>query len=175
MMRILEKENIQLIASLELLKILYNSLVESILTYCIVIWGGGYKNALRNVTMSQNTVIKIIFKKNRRHSTEALYKETKILPLRALFVYRCLIYLPKLRSHLPICEKKYNFRNTSAVLRSPLYVKSSTQRIATYFAPKFFNILPHHIKILDQNKLRYKILTKQYVIENYPVFITAMH
>lgn len=158
------------ILSKQLLKIVYGALVESILRYCIIVWGGAYNNALHELMVSQNTIMKIIYKKNRRYPTNNLYGEANVLPLRALFVHCCLNYLHKIEEILPKSENKYNIRSM-ALIRTPLYIKSHTQRIITYFAPKFFNMLPENIKKYLHLKKKFKILTKTFIQNNYLKFI----
>ena len=58
--------------------ILYNTLVQSILRYCIVIWGGLYDNALYNLAVCQNTILKIILKKDRMYPNNLLYSLTNM-------------------------------------------------------------------------------------------------
>lgn len=157
------------ILNAKMIRTIYMSLVESVLRYCLIVWGGCFKNALKNIMVTQNYALKIIYKKEPTYSTDSLYKEANILPLRALFVHSCLIYLPKIKYLLTDNTVDYNLRTES--LRTPLYTKAHTQRIVTYFAPKFFNRLPPNIKSTIYNKKKYNVMTKKYIQEHYATFL----
>lgn len=51
----------------------YNSLVEAVIRYCIVAWGGTFNTTLNILQTTQNTILKIIFNKSKLYSTEKLY------------------------------------------------------------------------------------------------------
>lgn len=157
------------ILNIKLLKLVYNALVESILRYCIIIWGGSYNNAIHNLEVSQHIIIKIIFKKENKYSTDLLYNETGLLNIRSLFIHSCLIYLTKIDCLLVAHE--YTTRSIANItLQVPLQHKSHTQRFITYFAPKFFNILPLNIKLLQRNIKKFKIKTRNFISANYKLF-----
>lgn len=151
------------------LLIVYNSLVDSILRYCILAWGGLFKNILNIVQVTQNTLIKIIYKKNRRYSTEALYRESEILDVKNLYTYQCLVWTFKSRNSL----KTYSSYETRAVenesLKVPLFRKTHTQRFVFYFGPKFYNVLPVNIKKTRSiNKFKKEI--RMYILKNKHIF-----
>lgn len=156
----------------KLLNMLYFSLVESILRYCLVIWGGGFNNALHNVVTTQKYILKIIHNKTRTFSTHGLFKLANVLPLRALYVHACVNYLPKLEHLLPRIPSYYTTR--SDLLRTHLYNKAHSQRTVTYFAPKFYNKLPSTIKSSKNNKRKFSKLTKIFIRENYEMFLDIM-
>lgn len=156
----------------KLLKMVYMSLVESILRYCLVIWGGGFNNSLQNILITQKFILKIIHKKNRTFPTDRLYKIAEVLPLKALYIHACINYLPKIQHLLPKIPAHHTTR--SVLLRTHLYIKSHTQRIVTYFAPKFYDKLPINIKSLINNKRQFSIQTKKYIQKNYNTFLDIM-
>ena len=77
------------------LRVIYGALAESVIRYGILIWGGAYRESVRNLCTIQNTVLKILFRKSRLHSTEALYMETQTLNIRQLYAYQSLIWIQK--------------------------------------------------------------------------------
>lgn len=159
------------ILSKKLIKILYNALVESILRYCIVVWGGAYNNAQLNLSICQNTALKIIFKKERRYSTTLLYKHTETLNIKSLYVHCCLNYLLKIKHLFPTVFHNYGTRSTSnEMLTIPFFTKTHNQRHITYFAPKFFNALPPKIKLIVNKPHKFKTETKNYIMKNYDDF-----
>ncbi|KAJ8945240.1 hypothetical protein NQ317_006426, partial [Molorchus minor] len=72
------------------LVILYNSLANSIIQYCIPAWGATFKIALSPLQTAQNMILKIIFKKNKLYPTSLLYQETNILNIRLIYIFQCL-------------------------------------------------------------------------------------
>lgn len=164
------------ILSRKLIKILYMSLVESILRYCIIAWGGLYQNAMRNLSVCQNTILKIIFRKEPMFSTVQLYKDTGVLNIRSLYVYCCLNYITKISELRPAISHIYQTRSiTNELLQIPLCNKSVSQRFITYYAPKFYNILPDSIRYLLYNKKKFKIETKAYILTHSDKFIQVLN
>ena len=74
------------------LLIVYDSLVETFLNYSIVVWGCAYKNALNILQVTQNTLIKILFREPFLYPSEKLYKKTGLLDIRDIYVYHCLLW-----------------------------------------------------------------------------------
>lgn len=75
------------------LLIVYKALAESIIQYCIMVWGGTFNNSLRHLQTTQNSIIKIIFRKERLFPTDQLYLETGILNVRSIYSYQCLKWM----------------------------------------------------------------------------------
>ena len=144
---------------------IYNSLVESILSYGILAWGGLYKNSLQKLQVTQNTLLKILFHKRRLHSTKDLYTELNTLNIRSLYAYRCLLY----KFNPPITEYVHSSHSTryhqNQNLLVPFFKKNFSQRSVFYHGAKFYNILPLNLKkYINYNK--YKIQTKIYIKNN---------
>lgn len=150
------------------LMIVYTSLVESILNYGILAWGGLYKNSLQNLQVTQNTLLKIMYRKTRLYSSRDLYAELNILNIRSMYTYRCLLH----KFNPLITEYAYNPHSTRNYhkqnLLIPFFKKTFAQRSIFYHGVKFYNILPISIRILKYNK--YKIETKIYVKNNLSKF-----
>lgn len=153
------------------LLIVYNSLVESILNYGIVVWGGLYKNALNIIQVAQNTLIKILFRKSFLFSSEKLYKESGLFNVRNIYIYHCLLWAFKM-------EDKYN-QTPSYITRFtenkkivvPKMNKSHSQRFVFYQGYKLFNCLPLQIKEIKRYK-RFKTEAKNFLLNNRTLFET---
>ena len=59
----------------KLLMLVYGSFVESLLRYGIIVWRGAYESNLKPLKVIQNTILKIVFHKDRRYPTRQLYDE----------------------------------------------------------------------------------------------------
>lgn len=89
--------NIRDILSQKNLHVVYSALAESVMRYCILVWGGVFQESLKNLNIIQNTLLKILFKKDRTHSTEMLYAEVGVLNIRQLYTSRCLMWMFEIR------------------------------------------------------------------------------
>lgn len=141
-------------------------MAESIIRYCITIWGGLYKNSLYNLEVIQNSIIKIIFKKPKRYSTDLIYQETGLFSIKKMYAYQCVLWV-----------HKYNVSNilsyttqTRAVkeqsIQVPFFKKSHIQRFVFYYGPKIYNLLPLEIKNI-KNHIRFKKELKVFINSNF--------
>jgi Reverse transcriptase (RNA-dependent DNA polymerase) len=156
------------------LMILYNSLVEPILRYCVVVWGGAFNSNLMCLQSIQNTVIKIILHKNRLYSTALLYKETKIFTINLLYALQCIVRIHQ--------NKTKHLTRTAHPTRSTenmnypivLFKKTVTQRTFLYFGSKFYNALPLQLKNICKPK-NFKIECKRYLHDNSERFLKILN
>lgn len=150
------------ILSFRNLRVVYTSLAESVIRYCIVIWGGLFQESLKTLNVIQNTLLKILFKKNRRYSTEVLYRETTVMNVRQLYTYSCLMYI------FETGKQGVESRNTRSCsnITVPFYRTTLLQRFVFFDGPKIFNSLPPEIKNIN-NKAKYKKEITKYILSNY--------
>lgn len=83
-------KNLRNIVGKKLLNIIYKSLGESILRYCICVWGGAGRSFLIDVERAQRAILKVMSKLPFKYPTTALYNITKLLSVRKLYIYECL-------------------------------------------------------------------------------------
>jgi len=155
------------ILSQKLIIVLYRSLVESILRYCIIVWGGAYDTSLNTLQICQNTILKIIFKKPRLYPTKQIYLDSNIFDLRNLYVLCSLSYMPKIQALFPFIAHNHDTRlNVNSNLTIPLLHRSVCQRFLIYNLPKMFNMLPAALKILLANEKKFKNEIKKFLLKN---------
>lgn len=96
----------------ETLRLVYRALCESLLTYCITIWGGAAKTALIQLERAQRAVLKVIYRRPFKFPTSQLYIDSKVLTVRQLYILRSV-----LRKHtfLPFEKCKMSKRNPGRV------------------------------------------------------------
>lgn len=157
------------------LRILYFAFVESTLRYGIHIWGSAYPTNLELVKITQRYIIKVILSKNKRHSTALLFTEFKVLNIEQLYVLSVLRYAFKNKETLlTLNETSHDTRNKVSISYCiPLWNKTTTQRYLTYYASKFYNILPTEIKCINNLNLFSKKV-KAYLIENATLFVDML-
>lgn len=106
-----------------MLKMVYLALCQSILTYCIPVWGGAPKSILLPLERAQRQILKICLFLPRLHPTCDLFKQSKVLTVRQLFILQIILlkhaslyfdptYINKRRSHM-VCSV-VAFRNKMA-------------------------------------------------------------
>nr|CAI5841740.1 unnamed protein product [Callosobruchus analis] len=142
---------------------MYNALIESILKYCITIWGGAFSTTLNNLQRPQSTLLKIIYHKIKLSSTELLYHETQVFRIKHIYVYQCL---------LKMYSKQDSFKKLSTVPRATtnfnlgvhFFKKTLTQKTFLYHGPNFFNILSADLKCIKKFN-QYKNKIKSFIIK----------
>lgn len=136
---------------------LYYGLFHSVAVYAIIGWGGVYKTSFEPLDRLQQRIFKTIGVKD-QDSDRPLY-------IKQVFVLNSIMYqYNELRNeHL---EQQYNTRHRSVIL--PRHSLTIGQRSYIYYAIKYFNKLPNHIKNLEvnkKNKCKVKEFIKKLVID----------
>lgn len=72
--------------SRNLLNDVYISLVQSVIIYCIPIWGGARKTRFLELERAQRTLIKVMYFKKRTFPTYELYQICNLLSVRKLYI-----------------------------------------------------------------------------------------
>lgn len=78
-------------ADSNILHTVYTSLCESLLIYCIPIWGGSCKSNFINIERAQRAVLKVMYRKPFRYPTRNLFAEAGVLTVRQLFILRTVV------------------------------------------------------------------------------------
>jgi hypothetical protein len=66
--------------------LIYHSLVESQINYCIELYGNTTNKALEPIILIQKSILKILFRLNYHHPSAQLFTQLKILPFQSLFL-----------------------------------------------------------------------------------------
>jgi hypothetical protein len=113
----------------ELLKKIYISLGQSVITYCIPIWGGATKSKFLYLERAQRALIKVMYFKPYRFPTNQLHDVCGLLSVRRLYILLALLDLHK---NLPYDSRKLNLRRNFNVAPCP--------RIRTVFAERQYSV-----------------------------------
>lgn len=65
--------------------------MQSVLTYCIPIWGGAAKTRMIEVERAQRALLKVMLFKKRRFPTSILYTIINVLSVRKLYVLNSIL------------------------------------------------------------------------------------
>jgi hypothetical protein len=137
------------IAGKDLLLYIYKSLVQSIICYCLPIWGGAYKTYLLLLERAQRTLLKIILFKKPTFGTKKLYEESNVLTVRQLYVLNCVVR----RHKMNIPDLQYRKK------RNP-YLIFTLAKVRTTFARNQFQ---------NTSALIYNRLNKQFRLHEVPL------
>lgn len=152
--------------SRQLLLVVYKSLVESVLRYGILVWGGLYGNALHPLKVVQNFILRVILRKDKTYPTSLLYNND-ILSVRLLYFHVNCLFIFKNRSSKNYPSHCYKTRYiTNMYLTTPQCHKDASSRFTTTIAPKIFNTLPSEIRNLTRLKT-FSIKCKAHISSNY--------
>ena len=138
--------------------VVYKSLVESVLGYCISSWGGVLPTVSLPLNVAQRKVLKIIMFKNNRYSTEQLFIESTVLRVVQLYIKSIIRLL--LNRKILINHVQHNIvtRNVLANNATTSYVTYSASQRPSYFnGPKIYNMLPTTLRTVEYRKAKGKI------------------
>lgn len=128
----------------------YYALIQSMLGYCILIWGGAHKSHLNKLMVAQKSALKIILKKKRRYPSHLVFGEAKVLSLSKLYSEQLFKFIFKNR-HTVMNQfgnhHSYNTRQRHRHLLQPSRVRTAaSQRQCLFQAVRLFNNLPSDIQ-----------------------------
>lgn len=146
------------ILSLHSLKSVYGALVESILSYGIVVWGGAGVTILKKLEIAQKWVIKIILNKNKRYPTELVYKDSGLFSINQLYIKAIVRFMLKTTYYRENITHEHNTRVVAqdhVALQNPRH--TVCQQHIYSVGPKVYNSLPNTIKSKPYFKCKKKI------------------
>lgn len=115
------------VCDLQLMRYIYKTLVQSLLLYCISVWGGTFKTKFVSIERAQRSILKIMLGKSKFYSTEKIYKDTDLLTVRQLYILQC-----TLKVH------KNNALDITILSKRTHYNVIKTDTVGTTFAAKQF-------------------------------------
>lgn len=143
------------VANKKLLNQIYVALVQSVVTYCIQVWGGAVKTRFIDLERSQRSLIKVMLFLPYRYPTSQLYTFSNLLSIRKLYVLHTV-----LRKHrnLPFDSTKLSTRRYYAVARIVACRSMFAQRQFVSQASHLYN---HINKILHIYNLKLSDVKKK--------------
>ena len=148
------RENLQL----KSLKLLYNALVYSSLTYCVTAWGSSSATLINPLHVSQKYIVRAIMGEARRAHTKELFSALQFLDIPRIYEYMSCLFVHKatrMGMQMPI---HFESRATQQrALRSidpfslavPFTPSTHTQNYLRFSGPRMYNNLPVEIRMLE--------------------------
>lgn len=155
------------------LLMVYDSLIMSVLRYGISVWGSAYNNAIQNLQITQNFILRTIFKQDNRSSTKLLYTEGSLLNLRGMFMEAAIKFVHKNEGYKKKLQYEYDTKNKArGKYALPKLSKTVCQKNLKYVGIRLYNQIPEYIKLTPKYKFN-KVL-KAYIILNFKDLVKYM-
>lgn len=136
-----------------LLKEIYISLVQSVLVYCITVWGGAAKSKFLELERAQRAILKVMYFKIRRFSTEKLYELCNLLSVRKLYI---LLIILKMHKATPYDPKIQNKRKKHCIVNVPRAKTEFANRQYKKRSALLYNKINKYIYIYDKKQIECK-------------------
>lgn len=152
-------KNLRNVANVQLLIKIYKALCESILCYCICVWGGAAQAHFLQLERAQKAVLKVLMSLPMRHPTSLLYDKTKTLSVRKLYIYQL-----TRRFHRTSATTTLTGRRLQRYI-VPFCKTSFAQRSFYFLGPKVYNILQNKINLKLYNNYQIKRPLNNYIFQ----------
>ena len=154
-------KNLRHIASKELIKSVYLALAQSQLSYCILAWGGITKTHLLKIERAQRAVLKVSLSLPFFHPTTEVYKQSKVLTVRQLFILHTVIKQHSLLVYEPKSIEKR--RRKDMVCTKPLFKTGFAHRFFCYQGCHLYNKLNRVLSIYSLTKNKCKAVVRDWL------------
>lgn len=152
-----------------ILIMIYKALVESIIRYGILVWGGLYESSLYKLNIIQKYILKIIYRKNRLFPTHLLF-DRETVNVRTIYIFTVCSYIHSRADLKPLIDHSYETRTRQTKqIRLQMSTNNLNLRYVTYFGPKLYNLLPLEVRNCVKLK-QFKLLSKNIIYGNYNQF-----
>lgn len=130
-------KNLRDITDSRILRMVYLALCQSVISYCILAWGGAATSVLILVERAQRAVLKVAIKKPRRYPTISVYKDTQVLSVRKLYLLRLSMYTHK----QVISSPRYSHMLNQRVFKLNAFKVNTSfaQRFLSFLSPLIYN------------------------------------
>jgi len=151
--------------SMNVLRSTYFSYVHSIMSYGLIFWGNSTDSD--DIFKIQKRIIRIIANSNKNASCRELFKKLNILPLQSQYIHSILLFITKNKDQFSPNSHIHTI-NTRRI--NNLYVPAANltlyQKDVYYSGIKIFNHLPTTIKNLSDDKNKFQIALKKFLLNN---------
>lgn len=154
------------ILNISLLKQVYHALVQSILEYGVCAYGRADPTILGKLCTVQNLILKILYKKDRRYSTEKLYDELKVLDVKYLFIKNICSHVHKNKStFIKYTTNQYSLRQKNLIM--PKQNTKKGQKNIHFLGLQLYENLSPKLKHIEDTK-KFKRELKLFLLNHKP-------
>lgn len=146
------------VADQQLIRMVYRSLCQSILSYCIAVWGIAPKTHMIKLERAQRAILKIAYRRPRRYPTDKLYLECQFLRVRQLYIGEVVLLFhksAKSRARISGRSVKWDYPKIKTA-----YARRATQYMGPYLYTKIFKA---HNDILNMIRSRCRFTVQKWL------------
>lgn len=148
--------NLNKVLTVPKLRQVYIALVESIISYGIIGWGGAFENTLSHLQIGQNQIIRLLLNKDHMYPTKNLYTELDVLPVNKIYLKITAIFLKS--NLLQTIKHGVNTRYEKNHIFIKKTKKTTTNRYFEIIGTKLYNKIPSYTTNLPINVFKKSIL-----------------
>jgi hypothetical protein len=154
--------NLRHIADKYILKLVYRSLCESILSYCITVWGGACKHNLLKVERAQRAVLKVAHSKPFLFPTKNLFRLADVLSVRQLFILSVILKQHSMVKYDPSLNAGKRLKHK--VCRSDIsWATAFSRRFFGFLGSFLYNKTNKELNIYHRSKYECKKITTEWL------------
>lgn len=135
-------KTLRYVANSSIIRMVCLSLCQSILSYCIVSWGGAPTTTLKPLEIAQRAILKISTFKPTLFPTNVLYRECETLNVRQLFILQVISIQHSLTPFV-----KNNKRRKDRICTIPIINFNFCRRFLPFIGPYLYNKINSIISI----------------------------
>lgn len=155
-LRHISPTKLRLASGKSLINNIYIALAQSVLIYCIPVWGGAAKTKFISVERAQRALLKVIYSKNIRFPTEALFNECDLLSVRQLYILHSI-----LKTHKTLERNKEIIGNSRRTKNVVLLPNANTKFASIQFnwrSAYIYNKINKELNIHNKSNYECKII-----------------
>lgn len=150
-------------ADKDLLMLVYTALCQTILSYCILAWGGAAKTFMVKVERAQRSVLKVMFRKPYRHPTTTLYEETKTMTVRQLYIHKAILSHHKHTKLTPV-NPDTPVKRRRIKVDVPFVRSAFASRFSYHAIPFIYKRAMKHCNLTDSSLHGAKVKVKKWLL-----------
>lgn len=145
-----------------ILRTAYFALAQSIINYCITVWGSCSKTKILPLERAQRAVLKVMASKPIRYPTKLIYNFWEVLSVRKLFVLNVILRQHRAVPYNPTFLKSKR-RNDKVCLTQKCRIEQVKHHF-NYLAPLLYNRINKELNIYPVNTYRCKTLLNAWLL-----------
>lgn len=158
-------KQIRNIFPIKYLRMFYFGLVQSIIRYGILCWGGAVDRYKKKLKILQKKILKILSFKPLMYSSETIFKDINVFTVEQLFIADITKYIIKHPSYIQIPNHKYGTRCVHNKVALP--TKYTKCKLDTFFNAYIDKIYNHFNLYVSNNKIDLTLNNHKKVIKSW--------
>ena len=130
------------------LKLLYHTLIQSKITYCVEVWGNCAQIHKNSLIILQKRAIRLISHAPPLSPSAPLFKNSNILPLEYLYQYKLLLIAHAEFQKRSSFTPAYETRHSLLSLQLPMSTSATSHRQVSYRSHFLWNGLPTGVRLV---------------------------